>query len=340
MKFESKQKFEAMLDGLAKAYGVTSVRENFEVTVPMAQTLMNAVQLSDEFLGRCAMVMVTDTKGEVVTLGLSRRLASRTDTSGTGTRQAKSIAKKDDRKYEVDKVNFDYAVPYKDIDQWRRYQDYAARIATMVNRQIALDILCIGWHGQSAAATTDLTANPLLQDVLPGWYKRLQDKKPANFVSPAPTEAVPAPKITFGATGDYKSLDQAGNDLLAMIPTEHRTGREIVLIGRSLLAWEVDVLFELYGQKPTEKQAMQVLKKGIAGMEATTPAGFPDYGLMVTDPLNLQYYIQEGSMRKQIKDAPEKDQVETYQSQNMDFQIGNLDAIAALDHSKVQILEA
>ncbi|WP_176013067.1 phage major capsid protein, P2 family [Victivallis sp. Marseille-Q1083] len=336
MRFESRLQFEAMQKQLAVTYGVADVRESFEVTTPMAQRLLNAVQESDAFLSRCALISTTDTTGEVVTLGLSRRLAGRTDTSGSGKRQALPISKKDGRKYLVTQTNFDYALRYNEIDVWRRYSDYAARIAAMVNRQMALDLLCMGWYGKSAAADTDITSNPLLEDVLTGWFERLKTQKPANFVSPAATESVPSPKITFGASGDYKNLDQAGNDLLSMIPIEHRTGREIVLIGRGLLAWEVDILFELYGQKPTEKQAMQVLKKGIAGMEAVTPAGFPDLGMMVTDPVNLQYYVQDGTIRKQIKDEPAKDQIETYQSQNMDYQIGDLDAIAALDHAKVE----
>ncbi len=333
--FQSKPQFEAYLDKLGTAFGGVNVREDFTVTVPQAQQLINAIQESDEFLKRVSIIQVTDTKGEIVTLSLSRPLASRTNTATAGAeRQAKTITDKAGRAYEVGQINFDYALRYAEIDQWARYRDYESRVAAMVNRRIALDKLYIGWYGESRADDTNATNNPLLQDVSVGWFKRLKDGNPDNFVTKSGTGAT----IVIGdaAGADYKNLDQAANDLLSLIPKMYRTGREVVLVGNSLLAWEADILFGLYGQKPTEKQALQVLNKGIAGMPAVTPAGFPDYGLMVVDPANLQIYMQSNSMRKQICDAPKRDQVETYNSMNLDWQIGELKACACLDHKQLE----
>ena len=59
---------------------------------------------------------------------------------------------------------------------------------------------------------------------------------------------------------------------------------------------------------------------------------------MVVDPSNLQHYIQDSSLRRQMLDNPRKDQIEHFQSQNECFRIGDLDACAAVNHADVEFI--
>ena len=332
--FYSQKQFTEMVAKMAAFYGVADATEMFTIDVPKALQLIDAIQESDAFLARTSVIPTTDIAGRVVTLGITGTIAGTTDTTGAGERTPAFLTAKTERNYLCKQVNFDYGIRYEELDQWRRFPDYAARVGQMVLRRIALDLLLIGWYGESHAATSDRANNPLLQDVHPGWLHDLKTNKSANYIQPASGND----HITIGGAGsDYTNLDSACYDLLNLIPVERRNGRETVIIGRRLLAHEAEVLYDLYGRKPTEKQAMAVLAKGFAGMQSVCPAGFPDYGLMVIDPANLQRYVQDGSIRKQIKDNARKDQIEHYQSENLDYRIGDLDAAAALDYTKVQL---
>ena len=325
----TRERYNGLVKGLAAHYGVTSATEAFAVTEPKALELINAVQQSVEFLNRVSVIPVTDTTGAIVMLNIPNPLAGRTDTTGSGERKPQSVTDMTERTYLVAQIDYDYNLTYNQLDIWARFPDFATRVANMVNRRKALDMLLIGFNGTSRAATTDRVANPLLQDVSQGWIFDLKTNNPANYLSPG--------TISFGASGDYKNLDQAANDLLSAIPREHRTGNERVIIGEELLAWEVDILFEITGHKPTEKQALQVLKKGAAGMPMEVVPGFPTKGMMVTDPANLQIYLQTKSVRKQYADNPKKNCVEHYHSENSDWKIGDIKAIAALDADQVTL---
>ena len=46
---------------------------------------------------------------------------------------------------------------------------------------------------------------------------------------------------------------------------------------------------------------------------------FPANAILVTPLKNLSIYYQTSGERRHIKDAPERDQLESYQSKNIDF---------------------
>ncbi|MGE4301986.1 MAG: P2 family phage major capsid protein [Victivallaceae bacterium] len=330
----SRPQFEKFCAAMARTYNVKTVAEMFSIDIPKALKLINAIQESAEFLNLVNMVGTTDKAGRVVELSANTPIASTTDTSGAGERSPKRVTSKEERNYLCQQVNFDWGIGYEELDQWRRFSDYNARVQSMILTRIALDLLLIGFYGTSHAATSDPVANPLLQDVHPGWLFDLKTNKPANYIGPVGE----ATQILIGGDGAaYANIDQAAYDMLTLIPKAKRNGREMVIIGQNLLSHEAEVLYELYGRKPTEKQAMQALSKGFGGMKAVVPAGFPDNGLMVCDPSQLLIYVQDSSIRKMIVDNPKKDQIEHYQSQNLDYKIADLDCVVALDYTKVAL---
>lgn len=334
MSFLSKDRFEAMQTKLAASYNVKTVTEMFNVEVPKAVALINAVQQSIAFLQMVSIINVTDTKGDIVTLHAPTSIAGRTDTTAAGKeRVAQVVGNKTARTYETVQTNFDIALRYSDVDAWRRFSDYDRRILAMIYRRIGLDQLLIGWYGKSCAKDTNRETNPLLQDVNFGWLYDLSTNKPENYI-----KADSGQKLQLGKGGDWNNLDQLAYELLTLIPEENRTGNEMVLVGRRIVAWESGKIFEVHGQTPSEKTKFALLSKTYGGLPAITPACFPDNGVMVTDPANLQIYIQEGSLRRQLIDNPKRDQIEHYQSQNECYRISDLDAAAAVNYEDIEFV--
>jgi len=334
MRAETKAKFTALQAALSKRYSVATVAEMFSVTVPQAIALIDAIQKSADFLTRISMIPVTDTKGAVIMLNAPTTVAGRTDTSGNNERVPQQIGTMSERTYEVKKTDFDVALKYEIVDTYARFSDFQTRLLNMIYRRIGLDRLLIGWYGNSCAATSDRAANPLLQDVNTGWLHDLKTNKAANFV-----KAAEGQKLKLGKGGDWKNLDHAAFDLLSLIPEEHRTGNELVLVGRQVVSWESGKIFAAHGHTPSEKAQFQVLSKTYGGMPATTPAGFPDNGIMVTDPVNLQLYWQDSAVRRQMIDNPKKDQIEHFLSGNECYRIGDLDAAAAVNHADIEFID-
>ena len=86
-----------------------------------------------------------------------------------------------------------------------------------------------------------------------------------------------------------------------------------------------------HGQTPTEKSHANTLSKSYGGLQAITVPGFPENGLLVTDPKNLSIYYQSGSVRRATKDEPKRDRIEDYNSSNEAYMIENLQAIAGIN---------
>lgn len=333
MIFHSKDQFTALQKKLAASYNVATVAETFNVSVPKAVALIQHVQQSIAFLSMVSVIPVTDSKGDIVMLHAPTSVASRTDTSGSAERVAQVVGHKTARTYEVTQTNYDVGLRYSDVDAWRRFSDYDKRILSMIYRRIGLDQLTVGWYGQNCAATTNRTTYPLLQDVNYGWLYDLYTNQPENYI-----KAEEGQKLKLGKGGDWQNLDHLVFELYSLIPEENRTGGEIALVGRQIVAWESGKIFAEHGQTPSEKTKFAALSKTYGGLPAMTPACFPDKGVLVTDPKNLQIYVQENSLRRQLIDNPRKDQVEHYQSQNECYRIGDLEAAAAVNCEDIEFV--
>ncbi|WP_350669754.1 P2 family phage major capsid protein, partial [Pseudoalteromonas sp. 43-MNA-CIBAN-0464] len=73
------------------------------------------------------------------------------------------------------------------------------RYRNHVRQAIALDIIKIGFHGTSAADTTNRTTNTMLQDVNIGWLQLIRRDAPERAIS----EGATVDEIRIGAGGDY-----------------------------------------------------------------------------------------------------------------------------------------
>ena len=173
-----------------------------------------------------------------------------------------------------------------------------------------------GFNGTSIAATTDLAANPLLQDVNKGWLQHLREDAPENVLDEGATAGVV--KIGAGAGTDYKNLDAAVYDAIGMLAPWYQHDPDLVVIlGRELLA---DKYFPMVhvNQAPSETLAADIVisQKRVGGLPAATVPYFPANAMLVTTFDNLSIYWQEGARRRRVEENPKRDRVENYESSN------------------------
>lgn len=291
---------------LAQQYGAdpATVRmgESFAITGPQEERLLGAVQESSDFLNVINMPLVTDIQGEKVFSGMQQTITGR---KATG-RYRRSIDPTG-AKYSCAITDSGVIIPWHLADTWARMgDDFLAKYAAFVQRQIALDQMMIGWNGTSVAASSDPAAHKLLEDVNKGWMQWMRDNLAKNILTGGKT----ADKIKIGtdATADYTSLDHLAYDLRQGLDPVHRQRTDLILlVGADIIAKEADAAGKMHGRTPTERAAMKQmdLMGSFGGLPAIVAPQFPARGCVITTYDNLSIYTQEGSMRRAFKDDDE-----------------------------------
>jgi hypothetical protein len=93
--------------------------------------------------------------------------------------------------------------------------------------------------------------------------------------------------------------------------------------------------------KPTEKSRIedQQVIGTFGGLPTYKVPHFPARGILITSFSNLSMYIQADSIRRQILDNPRRDQVESYQSENIDYVIEDLSKVALAESANIKLLD-
>ncbi|WP_021024754.1 phage major capsid protein, P2 family [Comamonas sp. B-9] len=337
MKNPTREKFNGYLAQQASLSGVTDATKKFNIAPSVQQTLENRVQESSAFLKKINIVPVDEMSGDRLGLGIAGPIASRTDTSGNGERKAKEVHDLKDKTYECKQTNYDTALRYNTLDMWAKFKNFQTKLSDAIVNQCALDRIMIGFNGTHAAPTTDLDANPKLQDVNKGWLQDLRENAPERVM--ARGKAVG--KVVVGgpvADRDYKTLDGLVYDARHKLIDEKFTesGDLVAIVGRDLMH---DKLFPIVdGQDaPTEMLAASIVvsQQRLGGLQAVSVPGFPPKAVMVVSFDNISIYYQEGKRRRAVIDNPKKDQIETYESSNDAFVIENLEKACLVENIEI-----
>ncbi|PRD29712.1 UNVERIFIED_CONTAM: N(4)-(Beta-N-acetylglucosaminyl)-L-asparaginase [Trichonephila clavipes] len=330
MRIDTRLKFNAAMQQLAKLNGVPKVSQKFTVTPTIQQKLEDKIQLSSAFLQKINIHLVNEQSGSAVGLGISRPIASRTNTDTTD-RQAKDPSSMDERFYFCHKTDFDTAIKYQKLDQWAKFKDFYARFSGQIQKRQALDRIMIGFNGTSIAATTDIVANPKLQDVNKGWLQKMREENASRVMSSGATVG----KIKIGATGDYHNVDALVMDLTnEMIDEVHQDNPDlVVLCNRRTVS---DKYFPLVNkeQENSEKLSADIIisQKRMGNLPVYAVPFFPENAILVTTFDNLSIYVQEGSRRRTVVDNAKRDQIENYESSNEDYYIEDLGLAAMAEN--------
>jgi len=317
MRNDTREHFNAYLSQLARLNGVSSTSATFSVDPTVQQTLETRMQESSEFLGQIGIIGVDELQGEKIGVGVSSTIAGRTDTTGNGVRQPRDVSALDKKGYEAKHTDFDTAIRYAQLDSWAKFPDFQARLRDAILKRQALDRIMIGFNGVSAAANTDRQANPLLQDVNIGWLQQYRSNAPARVLKDGKAEG----KIVIGTgeEADYNNLDALVFDAIAnLIDPWHRKDPGIVVILGSNLVH--DKYFPLINkeQPASEKLATDMIlsQKRMGGKQPVEVPYVPDGAALITSLENLAIYWQIGGRRRYVKEAPEKNRIENYESSN------------------------
>lgn len=344
MRNETRKRFSQYLDRIAELNGVAPEivhdAKKFTVAPQVQQTLENKIQESSEFLNRINVVPVPDMEGELLGLGVGNPVASRTDTSGNDTRKTTDPSGMDDRRFSLVQTNFDTHLRYAKIDLWAKFKDFQTRITNMVAQRCALDRIMVGWNGINRAATTDPVANPMRQDVNKGWLQRQREQNPTRWFKEG---AKVAGKILVGPGGDYATLDALVYDAMhSFLPTWSRQRTDHVAIcGDGLLH---DKYMPLINREddPSEQIARDIImsSKRLGGKQAAEVPYMVDGAIFISPLSNLSIYYQEDKRRRHIKDVPERDRIEDYQSSNEDYVIEELDHALLIENIEIVTADA
>jgi P2 family phage major capsid protein len=337
MKETTRLKYNALLSQTAASYGVSDVTTKFSVTPERAQTVIERQKESSAFLGRINTITVTNMSGDASGLDVTGLIARRTNTSTTD-RTPRSVHGMVSNMYDCKKIEFDTAVKYEALDAWAQQPGFGDKIRTQTDKQIALNKIMVGFNGMGAAEVTDPVKNPKGEDVASGWLHKIKTRVPAQYL----TEGGTANEIRIGTGGDYTNLDEAVNDMLLLLDPAHAEATDLVaIIGNQLISHAKSRFYAENGNKPTEKARIedQQVIGTFGGLPAYKVPHFPARGILITTFSNLSIYVQGDSIRRQYLDNPKRDQIETYQSENLDYVIEDLGKVALMESANVKFLQ-
>jgi P2 family phage major capsid protein len=221
----------------------------------------------------------------------------------------------------------DVHITYSKLDKWRNRtpQQYGEMYSQKYRDALTNDRIRIGWHGVSIAVETDPVANPNGEDVNKGWIQKVREEAP---------EQIDEDGVTYGhVNADFRNLDVVVENAKQMIPEHLRDDSELVaFISSDLMAANRLSALAANGNTASEKLLVDENRVvGVfAGLKAITPPFFPSGTVIVTYPENLSIYLQEGSLRRSIKDNPQRNRVEDYNSENVDYIVEEEQAIGII----------
>lgn len=322
MKLETRKLWDGYSQRQAELNGVLPhhVDKHFAIAPSVSQTLEDKVQQSSDFLKQIGIYPVSEQEGEKLGLGVGGPVAS-TNAGSTTRRDPRSVHALDSDKYRCEQTNFDTFISYAQLDMWAKFPDFQKRITNQLVNRRALDRIMVGFNGTSHADKSDLTANPLLQDVNIGWLQKYRANAPQRVMSGVTlTSRDESNKII--AKGDYSNLDALVYDATGSLLDEwYKTAPDLVVItGRNIVtAREYPLINGISDNNPnSEALAGQLIvsRKSINNLPTLIAPFFPEHAMLVTSLRNLSIYWQEGKQRRMLKEEPEYNRISTYESSN------------------------
>lgn len=364
--------FTSYLSTIASINGVSNPAVTFAVAPTVEQRFEEKLKETIEFLGMINVENVPQQSGQTLGLETTRPIAGRVDTSG-GTRRNPTdpTDNGETNSYNCLQTNFDWSRRYDKLDAWRHRPEFEQLLALTILRQQGRDLIMAGWNGTSRAATTNIVANPLLQDLAEGWLHKIRTKAPAQVfndgnltVKSNGTNNAALKKIyvkagvelfdvnaayndvggSAHADADYSSLDALVLDAKRLLPDRIRNSTDlVVIVGSDLVDDKYFNIAQETGATATEVEATdRILRstKTLGGLQAIQVPYFPANALLITRLSNLSIYNQEGTRRRRLADEPEYDRIANYESVNMDYVVEDYEEVALVENISLGVAPA
>jgi P2 family phage major capsid protein len=316
----TRQKFEAASAHVAALNGVSSAASFFTVEPTIQQRIENLIQENDAFLKAVNFHLVDELKGAKVGIGVSRPIASNTDTNIPGRkRETRDVHALTEDGYECRKNDFDTRIKYETLDAWAKFPDFATRLRNAIVKRQSLDILMMGFNGRQYAKDADFTANQMLEDVNIGWLQKMREAGPEHHVE----------SVEVGGEKEIKNVDALVMDAIHsyLAPWNRQAPGLVVVCSRQFLLRKYYGLINVV-QAPTEQVAAKILsaRHEIGGLPPVTPPYFPEDAFLITSLDNLSRYSQTSGRRRYLKESPEINAIENFESSNDAYVVEDYDA--------------
>lgn len=343
----TEDRFRAIQARIAQAYHgdknkIASVEKPFYINkgkapegfTPATETTLNRDM--QDFSGFLQMVNVmprTQQKGGSLTIGSQGR---NTRSNNTYEGDSRRVGKPKDstlNQYEMVKAHSDYMLHDDDIDAMSEYEGWEDEYRAGFMETMANDRIIIGWHGEEHALTSDMTANPLLQDVNIGWNTLLEQR--------APEQVMTHDVLKIGSNeGDhYKNVDHLIQDLYQGIPLHRRKPGMTASLSETIMGFSEGNYYREKAGTPSEKQHIdsKVITGTYGGLEAIPAPYMRQTGIFIT-PLarngarrsNLSIYWQKNSWRRSAEYVAEKESSVDWNARREAYHIEDLKAAVAL----------
>lgn len=356
--------FTSYLSTIASLNGVSDPSVKFAVAPTVEQRFEEKLKETIEFLGLINIENVPQQSGQTLGLETTRPIAGRVDTSGGARRNPTDPTDNGEtNSYNCLQTNFDWSRRYDKLDAWRHRPEFEQLLALTILRQQGRDLIMAGWNGTSRAATTNITNNPLLQDLAEGWLHKIRTKAPAQVFNDGSLTVKTdgtnnaalkkiyvksgvqlfIPGVAYNAAGgsaqasaDYSSLDALVLDAKRLLPDRIRNSTDlVVIVGSDLVDDKYFNIAQKTGDTATEVEATdRILRstKTLGGLQAIQVPYFPANALLITRLSNLSIYNQEGTRRRRLADEPEYDRIANYESVNMDYVVEDYEEVVLVEN--------
>jgi len=313
--------------------------ESITYTPVKQQKLFEVISERADFLKNINHVPVDAQIEQKMGLGVSRPIASRTDTD-VDDRKTQDVADLKGEVYHCQQTNFDIHMKYKLMDTWRHLGNFGQVYVKQIMQQVARDILMIGFNGESAKSSTNIKQNPLLQDVNIGWLAKAILNEPDRVMGYGSDSKATEDQWKLGEGGEYTTLDMLVFDMITNLLDAWHQGSDdlIVIVGREI--WVSHGLSLLSNSTlPTERNALNTwfAEQTVAGLPCVMPPFFPVRGVVVTSYSNLSLYRQMGTLRRAMIDNPKRDRIEEYMSENQAFVVEDFGKFAGVRNGALQL---
>ena len=320
----------------AEHYGVSQdkVGEGFSLEPDKEIKLSTDISQTDGFLNLVNTVTTSKESGGSLVIQNVNRITQTNDTANGQERRPVGITPPVPNEFKMEKAHSDWKVHDDILDYWAQLPNYLQMYRNTFLAAMAQDRAIIGFHGTHHAVTSDLSTNPLMQDVNIGWFELVRQRAPQQIV----TEGANAGQIRIGSTGDFANLDMLIFDMVSSIPMWKRQGL-VAVVGNGLLAASQAKLYEAQADLPSEKERIQnKLVIGTYGGLPTISAAFlPENGVMVTSlkmngntAANLSIYEQKNTWKRSSEYVPKLEHMIDWNKRKECYHVEDFDRIKLL----------
>jgi len=272
--------------------------------------------------------------------------------SKTGGRRPISVGALTDRQFLCREIEQDVQVPWSTQVAWGRQKTAFYNIwRAWVLRARARGTLRTGFWGQKyAVGNSDISTNLMGEDVQTGWLQYMILNYPQNVFGIVSDGAgtildkdgvkYKVSPINIGEGGDFINIAQLVQYLKdTFIELVYRGDTGIKAIcGDSLRSSERQRLLA-NADTPMQNAAIESLlgMNQLANMQVVTPDEFPTTGLLVTNPMNIQYIYQTNGVYREIREWADTKATQDLMVLNRDYVIPVPEAFAMVHPDALRV---